>query len=115
MNHKIVTNHSDKPPLGPELELGPEIDAMELREFEIISTENKDAVIEFETGVIDWDSGPRGTFRFAIDLTSLGVLGRQCSEASVFGRKLRHRGSQARKDPPRRPARTQFEARALTR
>ena len=77
MNHKIVTNSSDKP--AP---LGPMIDAMELREFEIISTENKDAVIEFETGVIDWDSGPRGTFRFAIDLTSLGVLGRQSSEAA---------------------------------
>jgi len=69
-------------PLGPDFELGPELDAMELREFEIISVENKDAVIEFETGAIEWDSGPRGTFRFLVDIADLHALAQQCVTAA---------------------------------
>jgi hypothetical protein len=76
---------SDKP-LGPELELGPELNAMELREYQIFSTEAQDAVIEFETGETEvgkteWISGPRGLFRFQIPITDLGVLGRLCLQA----------------------------------
>ena len=74
MNHKIVTD--------PTAPLGPEIDAMELREFEIISTNNRDAVIEFETGAVEWDSGSRGTFRFLVDLADLHALAQQCVTAA---------------------------------
>jgi hypothetical protein len=70
----------------PDFMLGPELDALELREYQLHSAEDGSALIEFAVGTIGvgeigWDSGP-GIFRFQLSLTALSGLGRECLAAA---------------------------------
>ena len=70
----------------PDFMLGPELDALELREYQLHSAEDGSALIEFavgtiEVGEIGWDSGP-GIFRFQLSLTALSGLGRLLLQAA---------------------------------